>query len=90
MDPFRPNPKKQMPEKAVAKLISINLKPLKTSHMQLPYKKNGILPRFFPGGESSRLAGRHQVVPDRGFSQETFWPQGSLPRRSSRGRTRKA
>ena len=44
MDPFRPNPKKQMPEKTVAKFISINFSTPQTSHNAVALtKKNGIL-----------------------------------------------
>ena len=46
MDPFGPNPKKQMPEKAVAKLISINFSTPQTSHMAVALKKNGTLRKF--------------------------------------------
>ena len=99
MDPFRPNRKKQMPEKTVAKFISINFSTPQTSHNAVALnKKMAQFPRFSKVLEFPRLffvlpQGHQvvrQVVPDRGFSQETFWPQGSLPRRSSRGRSRKA
>lgn len=93
MDPFGPNRKKQMPGKAVAKWISINIETPKTQPLTVALTKMVQFPRFFPRWWIFSVVNRQVVTrssPTVGFSQETFWPQGSLPRRSSRGRTRKA